>query len=349
MVDKLRSGYMNIVLLLLVLTAVVLVPGASANPGYASQTGKSCDYCHVDPNGGGTLTAAGDVFVSNGHKMPVATLAPEALSIIAPANIAAEATGILTNVADLGVQTITGGTPPYTTINDAPLGGNFAVGDTIVTWTATDSVNAVATAIQTVTITDTGTVPPAPPLSTTGGVLNGKVFKDLNKDEELSVDEVGLAGMPVKLTGTGVSTKGVHMRTLTDADGNFQFSDLKPGRYAIHSKFKSGWVSTTRVTFVVLDLKGGQTVVANFGKTKNVHMQEGGNSAITESVQTGNADVQKVAKTVTTNSGKKKSKHTEEVAETVTTNSGKKKSKHTEEVAETVTTSSGKKKNKHTE
>lgn len=37
-------------------------PGVSANPDYALQTGKACGACHVDPAGGGKLTAEGDVF-----------------------------------------------------------------------------------------------------------------------------------------------------------------------------------------------------------------------------------------------------------------------------------------------
>jgi predicted heme/steroid binding protein len=34
----------------------------SANPDYARQTGKACGACHIDPAGGGKLTAEGDVF-----------------------------------------------------------------------------------------------------------------------------------------------------------------------------------------------------------------------------------------------------------------------------------------------
>jgi hypothetical protein len=76
------------------------------------------------------------------------------LTITTPADITQVATGNFTTIADLGVPTIVGGVPPYTTVNDAPIGGNFAVGETIVTWTVTDSVGTNTTGTQNVTITE---------------------------------------------------------------------------------------------------------------------------------------------------------------------------------------------------
>ena len=76
------------------------------------------------------------------------------LTITAPADITQVTTGNVAIIADIGVPTISGGIPPYTTMNDAPMEGNFAVGETIVTWTVNDSANTVATATQKVTITE---------------------------------------------------------------------------------------------------------------------------------------------------------------------------------------------------
>jgi hypothetical protein len=42
---------------------------ASALPAYAQQTGKACNYCHTNPAGGGALTANGEKFKANGHKL----------------------------------------------------------------------------------------------------------------------------------------------------------------------------------------------------------------------------------------------------------------------------------------
>jgi len=75
------------------------------------------------------------------------------LNITAPANVAVEATAALTNVT-LGAAMASGGTAPITLSNDAPANG-FPLGATVVTWTATDAVNATATATQNVTVSDT--------------------------------------------------------------------------------------------------------------------------------------------------------------------------------------------------
>ena len=42
---------------------------AKATPAYAQQTGKACGFCHKSAGGGGPLTAAGEKFKANGHKL----------------------------------------------------------------------------------------------------------------------------------------------------------------------------------------------------------------------------------------------------------------------------------------
>lgn len=60
-------------LFLLVLPAAMvvlfatLVAGAGALPSYATSTGEPCATCHVNPAGGGTLTAAGQTFKNTGQ------------------------------------------------------------------------------------------------------------------------------------------------------------------------------------------------------------------------------------------------------------------------------------------
>jgi len=73
--DKQMKNKMKFGLLLLTVAALVLVPLASAYPTYVPSKAASCSVCHVNPNGGGTLTPAGSTFKSTG-KLPVATPPP---------------------------------------------------------------------------------------------------------------------------------------------------------------------------------------------------------------------------------------------------------------------------------
>ena len=53
----------------LVAAASLVSRPASALPAYAQQTGKACGFCHKSPGGGGPLTANGEKFKANGHKL----------------------------------------------------------------------------------------------------------------------------------------------------------------------------------------------------------------------------------------------------------------------------------------
>ena len=72
--------------------------------------------------------------------------------LVLPSDVTVEATGAQTPV-DIGTATVTDNIDTITATNDAP--DSFPVGDTLVTWTATDISENTVTAIQTVTIRDT--------------------------------------------------------------------------------------------------------------------------------------------------------------------------------------------------
>ncbi len=127
----------------------------------------------------GTTTVTWTVTGTSATDTQLVTITPQQqptqLSISAPDDITKPATGTHTAISDLGTPTVTGGTPPYTTGNDAPAGG-FIVGATTVTWTATDSNDGTASDTQLVTIIDTGFPPePVPELNpmilTTAGMI----------------------------------------------------------------------------------------------------------------------------------------------------------------------------------
>ena len=43
---------------------------AQALPKYSADTKLRCGRCHLNPSGGGPLTALGKAFAANGHKLP---------------------------------------------------------------------------------------------------------------------------------------------------------------------------------------------------------------------------------------------------------------------------------------
>ncbi len=78
MKNKIKFG-----LLLLAVAALVLVPGASAYTTYVPSVASSCGVCHVNPNGGGTLTPAGTTFKNTG-KLPVVAPPVKTPPVVAP-------------------------------------------------------------------------------------------------------------------------------------------------------------------------------------------------------------------------------------------------------------------------
>ena len=101
-----------------------------------------------------TWTAV-DVSGNSGTATQTITVSPPGtgpLTLTPPADISQEASGTLTDVV-IGNAMAAGGTPPTTISNDAPANG-FPIGQTTVTWTATDSVMTTVTATQQITVTD---------------------------------------------------------------------------------------------------------------------------------------------------------------------------------------------------
>ena len=80
----------------------------------------------------------------------VDTTIPE---IVAPFDVTVEATGISSTVVEIGEATIYDIIQVYTITSDSPA--TFPLGETVITWTATDSSGNSATATQTVTVVDT--------------------------------------------------------------------------------------------------------------------------------------------------------------------------------------------------
>ena len=63
--------------------------------------------------------------------------------------------------------------------------------------------------------------------------IAGTVYEDLNNDGVHDAGEAGIAGVEVVLTGTDDLGNPVSLTTTTDADGNYSFTDLRPGTYTV--------------------------------------------------------------------------------------------------------------------
>jgi len=74
-------------------------------------------------------------------------------SIVAPDNLVIEAVSADNNTVDLGNAIVADGVEVASITNNAP--NTFPLGETIVTWTATDSSGNLATVTQTITVVDT--------------------------------------------------------------------------------------------------------------------------------------------------------------------------------------------------
>ncbi len=74
-------------------------------------------------------------------------------SITAPPNVLVEAVDPLSNPADIGMPEVSDLVSMVLFVNDSPE--SFPIGDTIITWTATDMAGNIASATQTVSVVDT--------------------------------------------------------------------------------------------------------------------------------------------------------------------------------------------------
>lgn len=70
-----KRSILIVALAILSLATVVAISNSDAEafPSYATATGQPCGTCHVNPAGGGPLTAAGDYYLANGVLPPATT------------------------------------------------------------------------------------------------------------------------------------------------------------------------------------------------------------------------------------------------------------------------------------
>ncbi|MGB8217874.1 MAG: Ig-like domain-containing protein [Candidatus Methanoperedens sp.] len=163
-----RIKQMNIKLkigMLILIAALVALPGASATPSFAAATGASCGTCHVNPAGGGTLTAVGQIFKQTGS-LPT-TAAPVLTTItVSPArasNLVGEtqtftAAGLDQNGGSISINPATFWTSSNTTVGtiDSATGVFTALEPGITTIIATNGTDGTVFGMASATVITQG-------------------------------------------------------------------------------------------------------------------------------------------------------------------------------------------------
>lgn len=90
------------------------------------------------------------------------------------------------------------------------------------TYTVADDLGATATTTVTVTV-----VAVAP------SEISGMVYMDLNNNGRMDVNEPGIAGVVVALSGTDQDKATVTQNATTDSSGRYVFSNINPGDYKV--------------------------------------------------------------------------------------------------------------------
>jgi len=98
--------------------------------------------------------------------------------------------------------------------------------------------------------------------------ISGIVFEDENGDGLLNASEVGLPVVAVTLSGENEEGISVHVTGYTDAKGQFVFTELKPGRYALEVAERSGMVDSNTIA-------GNAGGMADVGKMTDITLGAG--------------------------------------------------------------------------
>ena len=177
-------------------------------------------YVYCDTNNDG-IKQAGDVGLAG---VPVRLTGSNDLGVAVDVTLNTDANGAYSFTGlRPGSYTVTETSQPAGKIDGKETAGSTG-GDT----TVNDVISGiVVTAGQASTDNNFGELLPAT------SVINGFVYCDSNNDGIKQAGETGLAGVPVRLTGTNDIGQAVDVTVNTDANGAYSFTGLRAGTYTV--------------------------------------------------------------------------------------------------------------------
>ncbi|MFN7283293.1 MAG: beta strand repeat-containing protein, partial [Dolichospermum sp.] len=105
------------------------------------------------------------------------------------------------------------------------------------------------------------------------GSIQGSKWNDVNGNGVWDTGEKALAGWTIYIDSvTNGQLDPWELSTVTNADGQYTFSNLGPGEYAIREVNQTGWRQTSPTTPYAVNLTAGQTLTGiNFGNNLDCH------------------------------------------------------------------------------
>ncbi|MDJ0507455.1 MAG: Calx-beta domain-containing protein, partial [Nostocales cyanobacterium LE14-WE12] len=133
------------------------------------------------------------------------------------------------------------------------------------------------------------------------GSIKGSKWNDVNANGIWEAGEKALAGWTIYIDSvTNGKLDPWEISTVTNADGQYTFSNLGPGEYAIREVNQTGWIQTSPTTPYALNLKVGEKLTdVNFG---NFQLPKINLSPNSQTIVEGLTSPQNVAYTVTLSS-----------------------------------------------
>ena len=104
------------------------------------------------------------------------------------------------------------------------------------------------------------------PIPTTG-TISGMKYNDLNRNGKKDANEPGLAGWTIRLLlDDPITDKDTVVATaITDANGNYTFSNVAPGTYDVREVHQKGWKRTSKNPKDVVLTVGSDVTGIDFG------------------------------------------------------------------------------------